>query len=1114
MADFTPVLTALCSADNHARTQAEKVYEQHKTQNPSAMAVTLVNAIATNQNPTIRTLSCVLLRRIVQPTSKLELSPESTRHTQQQLLKAFVNEPTDNVRRKICHAVAPLAARSINTWPELLPSTFQLLKHQEAGRRESAFFLVNKLCEYADEAMFPHSQQLYEAFTAGLKDQTQGVRIAALQAGASFLLAIRQGEPAQRAPFEALLGPMFGVISGALNSNEELATRESLKSLIELARVNPAAFRGALDDMVRGMFVVGAAKGLDPPTRKLAVEMILTIAEQRPGMARRSAELMKGVVPLTLGMMFEVDGDEWDGDSYDPLDEDLDSPWIVGAEALSRLSESLGKVILQPLFQALPALAKDADWKKRRACAAAVIAVTGSSSCVKVLKPQLASLVMMVGSLLGDAEQQPRYYALEAIGRMAQEFGGAMGAFYDKICPALVACMGTASGSCERVRGHAAAAATCLADPEEVEEEQLAPYLSGLLGALCGLLQGCGQAVQEESLTAVARLAAVAEADFGPYYGAFMPGIKQILGGATALKQRPLRAKAIECLGLMAEGVGMERFGADAEPMMKMLLSTQAAGMADDDPQMGPLLRTCVRICKCMGQRFVPYLPHVIPPLLATCVAEVNYAVEDVEDGAEEKQVEADANISSVVLAIRGVGNKRIALNTSIIEEKLNACNILRMYAECLGGHFMPFVGQVLQALLPLVDFTYFDGVRSAAALALPRLLACSISACRAAGRGQEQSLALLGKALEALISRLTKDMQKGEVDSVACLAEAIKDCLCHVYRSGGTDELQEPAPPVALRMPLPMSEQVTAVLMHCAGSSVQRRMQALQIVRGDEFCDEEMLEQLQEELEVEDELMSQCVDGVGYLLKSHKAEFGAILESKVLPLYQGMLKAEFPTTLRVNAICVFDDLVEHGGPALAAKYIPMCLPVMMEAAMHEEAGIRQAAIYGIGQCAAKAPAAFAPLCEEVLKRLRQQLARPDARSDENCSVTDNVVGAIGRIAQSLPNHPAVKPAELLALWLAQLPLKEDEVEARYIHRQLCELTKAGNPALLGAGQQNLPRVAQALVQALTSSGDLVDAATTQAAKELLTKMPQQMLQQAAAGLTAKQQQALQKKLA
>ena len=186
----------------------------------------------------------------------------------------------------------------------------------------------------------------------------------------------------------------------------------------------------------------------------------------------------------------------------------------------------------------------------------------------------------------------------------------------------------------------------------------------------------------------------------------------------------------------------------------------------------------------------------------------------------------------------------------------------------------------------------------------------------------------------------------------------------------------------------------------------------------------------------------------------------------------------------------------------------------MLEGAASEEPTVRQASVYGLGQCAEKAPAAFAPVCADALKVLRQLAAAPTARDEENSSATDNVIGALGRIAQSLPNHPAVKPAELLALWVAELPLKEDEVEARCVHRQLCALVKAGNTALLGPNpQQHLPRVAKVLVQILASNDDLMDKATIQVARELMLQMPQQTQQQAVQQLTPKQQQTLQKKL-
>ena len=60
---------------------------------------------------------------------------------------------------------------------------------------------------------------------------------------------------------------------------------------------------------------------------------------------------------------------------------------------------------------------------------------------------------------------------------------------------------------------------------------------------------------------------------FAPYYASFMPGIKEIMLGATAVHMSDLRGKAMECVGLIGEAVSDDVFASDALEVMHILLS-------------------------------------------------------------------------------------------------------------------------------------------------------------------------------------------------------------------------------------------------------------------------------------------------------------------------------------------------------------------------------------------------------------------------------------------------------------------------------------------------------------------------------------------------------------
>lgn len=55
----------------------------------------------------------------------------------------------------------------------------------------------------------------------------------------------------------------------------------------------------------------------------------------------------------------------------------------------------------------------------------------------------------------------------------------------------------------------------------------------------------------------------------------------------------------------------------------------QAGGLAPEDPTSGYMLQAGARLCKCLGEEFLPYLSVVMPPLLHSAQLRPDVAVLD-----------------------------------------------------------------------------------------------------------------------------------------------------------------------------------------------------------------------------------------------------------------------------------------------------------------------------------------------------------------------------------------------------------------------------------------------------------------------------------------------------
>ena len=221
-------------------------------------------------------------------------------------------------------------------------------------------------------------------------------------------------------------------------------------------------------------------------------------------------------------------------------------------------------------------------------------------------------------------------------------------------------------------------------------------------------------------------------------------------------------------------------------------------------------------------------LPRVLPPLLA-CLdkSKVGMSVVDVEeeDSNKDAQDAAASGVSTWVIGIRGVGDKKISLNTAAIDDMHMSISILREYAKTLRGKFLPFVEPCAKAILPLVDFMYFDGVRSIAALTLSELLRCATEGLRHGNKPQTFAMQLLRSSMLTLIRRLEQEMEKGsESDTLACFAESIKLCLEVCYRSGSDDIEHEPTCKPVLTLPKEMLVRSSHMLQYQSSSTTTHK--------------------------------------------------------------------------------------------------------------------------------------------------------------------------------------------------------------------------------------------------------------------------------------------------
>ncbi|KAJ3992683.1 armadillo-type protein [Lentinula boryana] len=517
--------------------------------------------------------------------------------------------------------------------------------------------------------------------------------------------------------------------------------------------------------------------------RLSALEFMLSLCEARPSMFRKNSSQtsMTGVnigegwiavlVRACLEGMAELDEDnpygtpgglsQWLTD--DPTTSSAaenDSPPALYEQSLDRLACAMGgKAILPPSFQYIPSMMANYDWRSRHAGLMAIAAIAEGTG--KVMAHELGRVVELVVPMFKDSHPRVRYAACQCVGQLCTDIEEVIEQYHEQLFAVLIPALEDPE---PRVHSHAAAALINFC--EGVERDTLLPYLDHIVQRLLKLLNPDADPtqvrsyVQEQVITTLAMVADASEATFAQYYHSIMPLLINVLRNANGAEYRKMRLKAMECAGLIAIAVGREIFRPDSNILVELLIRIQKSPFDPQDTQLSHyLMGTWAKICQAMGPEFEPYLPAVMPDLLATASMKADVSVYDEdEEKAEDREGWETVNMDGQTFGIR----------TAAIEEKCQAFETMVIYASTLNARYAPYLAQSLEITLPALRFYFHDGVREACALLLPMLLHCG-----------QQSGTLTDQMIAATLQQLI-NVISDEQDStfLASLYKALDDCV------------------------------------------------------------------------------------------------------------------------------------------------------------------------------------------------------------------------------------------------------------------------------------------------------------------------------------------------
>lgn len=336
--------------------------------------------------------------------------------------------------------------------------------------------------------------------------------------------------------------------------------------------------------------------------------------------------------------------------------------------------------------------------------------------CSQFIQPHVEQLWPFIDSGLEDSDSRVRRAACTALSCICEMLVEECGKRHHTLMPRVSALLN--DPICQRN------AMTALDGLLEVfDDETIGLYLHPLMERLVPMIDSAPPKLKGTVVGAIGSAAYAAKSAFEPYFDVCMQRITPFLSLTAEGDEQELRGVTQDTVGTLASAVGKDKFRPFLDGCLKIAF--------DAIDMQSPSLRECSMIffgslAKVYEQEFVPYLPRVMPAVLASLGQEEDdglgglsaddikgfKAADDEEDEAEEDEGFVDIDDLEID------DDDLMKTTTAVAVEKSVAADALSELFEYTKTSFLPYLEAAIKGLTPLLGH-FYPTTRKAAATTL-----------------------------------------------------------------------------------------------------------------------------------------------------------------------------------------------------------------------------------------------------------------------------------------------------------------------------------------------------------------------------------------------------------
>jgi len=897
-------------------------------------------------------------------------------------------------------------------------------------------YFVELACEFAfsEEHMKAFKNELFMLFEKYLSDNDTNIKVCAIKAITAFLANIEDKDFLKT--FSPILPILVKTLIEAVKCDSEAGTA-TIESIIDLMSLHPKFVKPIFGDLIT-IFTDIIDAPLSDDVRSISITALATMAKLDDVALRKSDTFNAKSIPVLLKTLMKVqdmDLQEWNN----TVDEEAISkkdPQACVQDSLPRFAHTLGtKFLMLKMMPYICQALKSNDWKERYGGLMAIAQVSEGSS--KYFTNDLDNILSLIFPCFEVDHPRVVNAALGCLALLLSEYAPTMQIKYHEIIMKYLFKF-LQDESYLKIQCTAAAAITNFAQKlDEYEEEHkiLARYGKDLLSILMNLFDKAikinNYPLLGDVLGAISVVAIGLGRGFAEYYNTFMPMLKKLLvsNPGENEQQSKVRCLTIECIGHLVSSISEapELFMSDLGQVCELLISLQnSSQIAFDDSEQNSILDVFCSIASILKDKFTPLLDQIFPRIAEAMKTDVSVIVKDVPEGENDKV--KSKKIIQKIFDTKLFGKAAFAINAAQLTLKIAASRAIYKISQHLQKAYFPYLTKTLELVTPYLTYRESKEVKKYATKTMYNLVVCC--------QNDQQVAEILNNILPIILKEIDPYFKiKNDVE-VSVILKLIQRC---------TELLKAPL------LNLDIVEGILIFLEKSIHLCDARKKEILDAFDALDEVDDDKEAEMQEDYNYVNEICRKVMEISGTLLKLYRDKVENYIVSKIAQSYFKLMNKQgsTPDELCIS-LCLFADILEYSSPQMFVQCNNEFLKYFVNLAENSQnLDVVQTAIFGLGVIAKRMDRqSFSQLKTGVLNICSNILQNPNAKSEERALLTDNAIGALGKIALFQYQLNDKLSQDTMMQFLQMLPLKNDTEEAQTIHKLLLSQIASQNEFL------------------------------------------------------------------